>query len=122
MPKRLAKDWLEKLGATKDEVTLAKKLVRAVAGEDAQGHGAIEVMYAFELHDVLRLLMRERRQPAAWVERLAQAWLEEADRIPKYEKYDHSVKHVKAAVLVGERCYRTLRQELLDAAAKAGAR
>lgn len=56
-----------------------------------------------------------------WVEQLAQSWLDEADRIPKYEKYDHSVKHVKAAVLVGERCYRTLANKLL-AAAKAGAR
>jgi hypothetical protein len=46
---------------------------------------------------------------------LAAEWFAEADRIPKYEKYDHSIPHVKAAVITGERIYRRLASDLRNA-------
>lgn len=59
-------------------------------------------------------------KPPRWATELAEEWLAEAKRIPKYEKYDQSIPHVRAAVLTGERCYRSLALQLLEAA-KGGA-
>jgi hypothetical protein len=65
----------------------------------------------------LRVLAGE---PPSWATELAEEWLAEAKRIPKYEKYDQSIPYVRAAVLTGERCYRSLALQLLEAA-KGGA-